>query len=128
MTDRAITYPSIFDSPGRSLLALRGFPRNTVPSTIVLDRSHRVAAVFLTAVRVGELLPVVQRVAAEPDEPTQPAGAATRDGTPGGVGRERVDRVGDLGSAVGGVRVALAAGVVPFSSPCCLPLVPGHVG
>ncbi|WP_240157808.1 TlpA family protein disulfide reductase [Pseudonocardia broussonetiae] len=66
MADRAITYPSIFDNPGRSLLALSGFPRSTVPSTIVLDRQHRVAAVFLTAVRVSELLPVVQRVAAEP--------------------------------------------------------------
>jgi thiol-disulfide isomerase/thioredoxin len=64
--DRGITYPSIYDNPGRSLVALRGFPRNTVPSTIVLDRSHRVAAIFLKAIRVGELLPVVQRVAAEP--------------------------------------------------------------
>ncbi len=62
----AITYPSIFDNPGRSLFALGGFPRNTVPSTIVLDRHHRVAAVFLTALRISELLPVVQRVAAEP--------------------------------------------------------------
>lgn len=65
MVDRGITYPSIYDNPGRSLLALSGFPRSTVPSTIVLDRQHRVAAVFLTAVRVSELLPVVQRVAAE---------------------------------------------------------------
>lgn len=65
MADRDITYPSIYDNPGRSLLALSGFPRSTVPSTIVLDRRHRVAAVFLTAVRVSELLPVVQRVAAE---------------------------------------------------------------
>jgi thiol-disulfide isomerase/thioredoxin len=63
--DRGLTYPSIFDPPGRSLLALSGFPRNTVPSTIVLDRQHRVAAVLLTALRVSELLPVVQRVAAE---------------------------------------------------------------
>jgi thiol-disulfide isomerase/thioredoxin len=67
MLDRGITYPSIFDNPGRPLVALRGFPRNTVPSTIVLDRQHRVAAIFLQAVRVGELLPVVERVAAEPD-------------------------------------------------------------
>ena len=63
---RKVTYPSIFDPPGRSLLALSGFPRNTVPSTIVLDRRHRVAAVFLTALRVSQLMPVVQRVAAEP--------------------------------------------------------------
>lgn len=66
MLDRGITYPSIYDNPGRSLLALRGFPRNTVPSTVVLDRQHRVAAVFLTTLRVTELLPVVQRIAAEP--------------------------------------------------------------
>jgi thiol-disulfide isomerase/thioredoxin len=65
MVDRGITYPSIFDNPGRSLLALRGFPRNTVPATVVLDRQHRVAAVFLTALRVSELLPEVQRIAAE---------------------------------------------------------------
>lgn len=67
MRDRRITYPSIYDPAGRSLLALRGFPRNAVPTTVVLDRHHRVAAVFLAAVRFSELLPVVQRVAAEPD-------------------------------------------------------------
>ena len=61
-----ITYPSLFDPPGRSLGALHGFPRNTVPATIVLDRAHRVAAVFLTKVRTSQLLPVVRRIAAEP--------------------------------------------------------------
>ncbi|MBW0090524.1 TlpA family protein disulfide reductase [Pseudonocardia sp. KRD-184] len=88
MRDRGITYPSIFDNPARSLTALRGFPRNTVPSTIVLDRQHRVAAVFLTAVRVSELLPVVQRIAAEPDgavtggAPGTPSGSTPVAGTP----------------------------------------------
>lgn len=66
LRDRGLSYPSLFDQPARTLQALRGFPRNTVPSTVVLDRSHRVAAVFLTTVRVAELLPVVQRIAAEP--------------------------------------------------------------
>ena len=61
-----ITYPSIYDPPGRSLLALKGYPRSVVPSTIVLDRAHRVAAVFLTALRDTDLLPVVRRIAAEP--------------------------------------------------------------
>lgn len=94
MRDRDITYPSIFDNPGRSLTALRGFPRNTVPSTIVLDRQHRVAAVFLTAVRVSELLPVVQRIAAEPadapiagEAPSTPPGSIPGTGTSvGGTG------------------------------------------
>lgn len=69
--DRGVTYPSIFDPPGRSLLALRGYPRNAVPSTIVLDRRHRVAAVFLRALLATDLQPVVERVAAEPAEPAQ---------------------------------------------------------
>jgi thiol-disulfide isomerase/thioredoxin len=64
--DRGISYDSVFDPPARTLVALRGYPRNTVPSTIVLDRQHRVAAVYLTAIRVPELIPLVQRLAAEP--------------------------------------------------------------
>jgi thiol-disulfide isomerase/thioredoxin len=61
-----ITYPSIYDPPGRSLLALKGYPRSVVPSTIVLDRQHRVAGVFLAALHETDLLPVVRRIAAEP--------------------------------------------------------------
>ncbi|MCI2417016.1 TlpA family protein disulfide reductase [Saccharopolyspora sp. K220] len=64
--DRQLTYPSIFDPAGRSLLALRQFPRSTVPATIVLDRQHRVAAIFLEAMLESDLLPEVQKVAAEP--------------------------------------------------------------
>lgn len=64
--DRGVTFDSIFDPPGRVLAQLSGYPRNTVPSTLVLDRQHRVAAVFLTAVRVPELIPLVQRLQAEP--------------------------------------------------------------
>ncbi len=64
--DRGVTFDSIFDPPGRTLARLSGYPRNTVPSTLVLDRQHRVAAVFLMAVRVPELMPVVQRLQAEP--------------------------------------------------------------
>lgn len=67
--DRGITFDSIYDPAGRTLLALRGYPRNVVPSTIVLDRRHRVAAVFLARIRVPELLPLVQRLAAEPWPP-----------------------------------------------------------
>ncbi|GAA5122697.1 TlpA family protein disulfide reductase [Pseudonocardia adelaidensis] len=64
--DRGVSFDSIFDPPGRVLARLSGYPRNTVPSTLVLDRQHRVAAVFLTAVRVPELVPLVQRLQAEP--------------------------------------------------------------
>jgi len=64
--DFGLTYPSIFDPPGRTLLALKGIPRSVVPLTIVLDRQHRVAAVFLHAVHAQDLQPIVQRLATEP--------------------------------------------------------------
>jgi thiol-disulfide isomerase/thioredoxin len=63
--DRGLGWQSIYDPPGRSLLALHGYPRNVVPSTIVLDRQHRVAAVFLQALLTDDLLPVVRRIATE---------------------------------------------------------------
>ncbi|MEN3299671.1 TlpA disulfide reductase family protein [Pseudonocardia sp.] len=67
--DRGITYDSIYDPAGRSLVGLSGYPRNAVPSTIVLDRQHRVAAVYLGAIQVAKLIPVVQRLAAEEPPP-----------------------------------------------------------
>ncbi len=64
--NRSITFESIFDPPGRALAGLSGYPRNVVPSTIVFDKQHRVAAVYLTRVRVAELVPLVERLAGEP--------------------------------------------------------------
>ncbi|WP_179476040.1 TlpA family protein disulfide reductase [Mycolicibacterium vinylchloridicum] len=67
VTDRKVRYPSIFDLPMRSLIALgRGYPTSVVPTTVVLDRKHRVAAVFLRALLAEDLRPVVRRIAAEP--------------------------------------------------------------
>ncbi|MEU5842489.1 TlpA disulfide reductase family protein [Rhodococcus sp. NPDC047139] len=68
VTDQQIGYPSIYDPPMRSLLALgRNYPTSVVPTTVVLDREHRVAAVYLTELLAEDLQPVVERVAAEPD-------------------------------------------------------------
>jgi hypothetical protein len=41
------------------------YPTTVIPSTIVLDRQHRVAAVFLRPLLAEDLQPVVQRVAKE---------------------------------------------------------------
>jgi len=41
------------------------YPTTVVPSTLVLDRQHRVAAVFLRELLAEDLQPVVLRVAAE---------------------------------------------------------------
>jgi thiol-disulfide isomerase/thioredoxin len=65
MSDYRMSYPSIYDFAGRTLLELNNFPRSAVPTTIVLDRSHRVAAVYLHQVTAADLLPEIQKVAAE---------------------------------------------------------------
>ncbi|PXY32028.1 TlpA disulfide reductase family protein [Prauserella muralis] len=65
MRNRGLTYPSIYDPSGRSLLRLSGYPRNVVPSTIIVDRQHRVAAIFLRDLLASDILPVVRRLAAE---------------------------------------------------------------
>lgn len=73
MNARGLTYDSIYDPSGRTLARLDGYPRNVVPSTIVLDRQARVAAVFLTPVGSSDLLPLITKLAAEPAPPA-PAG------------------------------------------------------
>jgi thiol-disulfide isomerase/thioredoxin len=69
ITDRGITFPSIYDPAMRTMIAFGGrYPTTVIPSTIVLDREHRVAAVFLRELLAEDLLPVVRRVAAEQTE------------------------------------------------------------
>jgi thiol-disulfide isomerase/thioredoxin len=66
VVDNKVSYPSIYDPSMRSLIALgKGYPTSVIPTTIVLDRQHRVAAVFLQELLAEDLLPVVQRVAQE---------------------------------------------------------------
>lgn len=66
VTDRNVSYPSIYDPAMRTMIAFGGrYPTTVIPSTVVLDRQHRVAAVFLRELLAEDLLPVVQRLAAE---------------------------------------------------------------
>nr|WP_245233840.1 TlpA disulfide reductase family protein [Mycobacterium sp. PS03-16] len=65
--DRRITFPSIYDPAMRTMIAFGGkYPTTVIPSTVVLDRQHRVAAVFLRELLAEDLQPVVERLAAEP--------------------------------------------------------------
>ncbi|MDT5011936.1 MAG: hypothetical protein QOH57_3553 [Mycobacterium sp.] len=73
VVDRNITYPSIYDPAMRTMIAFGGrFPTTVIPSTLVLDRQHRVAAVFLRELLVDDLIPVVHRLAAERPVPSGP--------------------------------------------------------
>lgn len=66
VTDNNVSYPSVYDPAMRTLTAVGGkFPTSVIPSTLVLDREHRVAAVFLKALLAEDLQPVVERVARE---------------------------------------------------------------
>ncbi|GAA1479649.1 TlpA disulfide reductase family protein [Gordonia sinesedis] len=65
IADRKVGFPSIYDFPGATLAALTT-PTSVVPTTIVLDRQHRPAAVFLKAITAGELAEAVRNVLAEP--------------------------------------------------------------
>ncbi|HEY9264701.1 MAG TPA: TlpA disulfide reductase family protein [Mycobacterium sp.] len=66
VVDRGVTFPSIYDPSMRTMIAFGGrYPTTVIPSTVVLDREHRVAAVFLRELLAGDLQPVVERLASE---------------------------------------------------------------
>ena len=60
-----ISYPSLFDPAGHILLDLRDVSPNVVPSTLLLDRRLRVAAVFRRRVTARELQAAVRALAGE---------------------------------------------------------------
>ncbi len=67
VTDRKVSFPSIYDPAMRTMIAFGGkYPTTVIPSTVVLDRQHRVAAVFLRELLAEDLQPVVEKLAAEP--------------------------------------------------------------
>ena len=71
IVDRKVTFPSIYDPPMRTMIAFGGrYPTTVIPSTVVLDRQHRVAAVFLRELLAEDLQPVVERLAAEAEPKT----------------------------------------------------------
>jgi thiol-disulfide isomerase/thioredoxin len=65
VTSKAITFPSLFDPKGEGALAFRDYPANAIPSTIVLDRDSRVAAVYTGEVRQDDLRAVLAQLTGE---------------------------------------------------------------
>jgi thiol-disulfide isomerase/thioredoxin len=65
VADKGINFPSLFDPRGEVALAFRGLNPNAIPSTIVLDREYRVAAVYTGEVKQDDLRAVLDRVLAE---------------------------------------------------------------
>jgi peroxiredoxin len=50
-----IQFPSLYDPRGEVALAFRDYPATAIPSTIVLDRDNRVAAVYTGEVSQDDL-------------------------------------------------------------------------
>jgi len=60
-----IEFPSLYDPRGEVALAFRDYPANAIPSTIVLDRESRVAAVYTGEVSQQDLRRVIDLVLEE---------------------------------------------------------------
>jgi peroxiredoxin len=60
-----IEFPSLYDPRGEVALAFRDYPANAIPSTIVLDRQGRVAAVYTGEVAQEDLRAVLELLVAE---------------------------------------------------------------
>jgi thiol-disulfide isomerase/thioredoxin len=61
----AVSYPSLFDPAGRSALDFADVPPTATPSTLIVDRQGRIAALYTKALVREELEPAVRKVAAE---------------------------------------------------------------
>ena len=65
LEDNGLEYPSIYDPPFKTAAALGGVPTSVVPTTIVLDKQHRPAAVFLREITDKDVLEVVDSLEKE---------------------------------------------------------------
>ncbi len=65
LADNGVTYPSLYDPRGEVGLVFRDYPPSAIPSTILLDRRGRVAAVYVGAVAGDDLRSAIDRLLAE---------------------------------------------------------------
>ena len=72
--DNRITYPSLYDPPFKSALAMGGVPASVIPTTIVLDKQHRPAHIFLQEVTEDQLWDVVEPLTHEESPATDNGG------------------------------------------------------
>ncbi len=65
VADKGIAFPSLYDPRGEVSLAFRDYPPSAIPSTIVLDRHYRVAAVYTGEVQQDDLRRAIDRALGE---------------------------------------------------------------
>src|SRR5699024_2771902 len=64
-----VAYQSSWDPRDAGVAALRGFATSVVPTTLLLDRQHRVAAVFLVEITDDKLHGTIERLLSEEVSP-----------------------------------------------------------
>ena len=65
LKDRRISYPSLFDRPGKTVQRFRDLRVAGFPFTIIVDKQGRVAAVYVSALLRQDIEPVVTKLARE---------------------------------------------------------------
>ena len=65
LTDKKISYPSLWDPSGRVTLRFRDLRVNGFPYSIVIDKQGRVAAVYTSTLLREDIEPVTKQLAAE---------------------------------------------------------------
>ncbi|MGK9464923.1 TlpA family protein disulfide reductase (plasmid) [Streptomyces sp. G6] len=61
-----IAYPSIFDPDGRTVTGFKQMAPRAVPTTYVLDKEGRVAALSIGPLTYRDFYPIIRDIAAEP--------------------------------------------------------------
>ena len=65
ISNNQITYPMLWDEPGKTALELGHVPADGLPFTVLIDKQQRVAAVYLNVLTPGDLQPVLTSLIAE---------------------------------------------------------------
>jgi peroxiredoxin len=63
--DKGITFPVVYDEPARTAIQLGDVPMAALPSTVVIDKQGRVAAVYVGSVLPADLTPALDQLARE---------------------------------------------------------------
>ncbi len=63
--DKGVTFPVVYDEAARSAIQLGDVPMAALPSTVVIDKRGRVAAVYVGAVLPADLTPALDALTEE---------------------------------------------------------------
>ncbi|WTX93310.1 TlpA family protein disulfide reductase (plasmid) [Streptomyces sp. NBC_00637] len=63
--DYGIPYPSVFDPDSRTMIGFKRLAPRAVPTTYVLDRTGKVAALSIGPLTYRDFLPIIKGIAAE---------------------------------------------------------------